>query len=117
MKLLFDENLSPTLVSRLATEFPGSRHVEDLGLRGRSDEDIWAYARAEGFTIVSKDNDFRQMAVLQGPPPKVIWLSIGNVGSRFIAELIARRASLIGAFIESADESLLVLEAGAVEGA
>lgn len=116
MKLLFDENLSPTLVSRLATEFPGSRHVEDLGLRGCSDGDVWAYARTHDFTIVSKDNDFRQMAFLGGPPPKVIWLSVGNAGTRATAELIAHHVSLIAAFAASADECLLVLEASAAEG-
>ena len=34
----------------------------------------WAYARDHGYTIVSKDNDFRQYAFLYGPPPKVLWL-------------------------------------------
>ncbi|MFA6289264.1 MAG: DUF5615 family PIN-like protein [Opitutaceae bacterium] len=38
MRLLFDENLSPSLVTRLASVFPGSVHVRDTGLRGRPDE-------------------------------------------------------------------------------
>lgn len=51
MKLLFDENLSPKLVSGLAPEYPGSAHVRGVALRGAEDHQIWSYARAEGFTI------------------------------------------------------------------
>jgi predicted nuclease of predicted toxin-antitoxin system len=32
MKLLFDQNLSPRLVERLASIYPGSSHVEKVGL-------------------------------------------------------------------------------------
>ena len=32
MKLLFDQNLSPKLVNRLADLFPGSGHVQSVGL-------------------------------------------------------------------------------------
>jgi predicted nuclease of predicted toxin-antitoxin system len=40
--------------------------------------------------IVSKDADFFQRAVLYGPPPKVVWLGIGNGPTR-IAEAVLRR--------------------------
>jgi predicted nuclease of predicted toxin-antitoxin system len=81
MRLLFDENLSPRLVGLLHDPYRGSRHVEDLGLRGQSDRTIWDYARQNEYVIVSKDNDFRQLSFLLGPPPKVIWLSVGNAGT------------------------------------
>ena len=41
MKLLFDENLSPKLPRLLATEFPNSLHVRDIGMKGFADEIIW----------------------------------------------------------------------------
>ena len=62
MKLLFDENLSARLVELLASEFPGSVHVEQVLGRGRSDAEVWEFARANGYAIASKDNDFRQRA-------------------------------------------------------
>ena len=40
MKLLFDENLSPRLPQLVATTFPESQHVRELGLKGRTDEEI-----------------------------------------------------------------------------
>ena len=47
MKLLFDENLSPQLVSYLAEVFPNSRHVELLGMRGSTDTEIWNRAKRQ----------------------------------------------------------------------
>lgn len=80
MKLLFDENVSPRLAQRLASEFPGSAHVRDAGLRGADDWRIWEYARNGGFAIVSKDTDFRERSYVDGAPPKVV--SSGLMGGR-----------------------------------
>ena len=43
-KFLIDENLSPRLVGLLSEVFPGSTHIRDVGLKGRSDDQIWIYA-------------------------------------------------------------------------
>ena len=37
MKILFDENLNPALISGLAVEYPGSIHVTEVDLRGAPD--------------------------------------------------------------------------------
>ena len=110
MKLLFDQNLSRRLVSRLATEFPDSAHVADIGLAQATDEEIWAHAGAEGFVVVSKDSDFRQLAFLHGPPPKVVWLRVGNVTTDAIHELLAASVAVLEAFDHSDEEALLVLD-------
>jgi predicted nuclease of predicted toxin-antitoxin system len=72
VKLLLDENLSPRLVKLLADAYPGSVHVSEAGLRGAADQRIWEHARAAGYTIVSKDDDFRQRSLFEGTPPKVV---------------------------------------------
>ena len=84
-------------------------------LPGATDAAIWAYARNNGYTIVSKDNDFRQQAFLHGPPPKVIWLSIGNAGTAAIASLIQSRIETIRIFDADPEHSLLVLEGKATQ--
>jgi len=33
--------------------FPGSEHVDRIGLGGSSDEDVWRYAKNNGFMLVS----------------------------------------------------------------
>jgi predicted nuclease of predicted toxin-antitoxin system len=112
VKLLLDENLSPRLIRRLATLFPGSQQVDHVGLHGRRDRVIWDYAGFHRFTIVSKDNDFRQLSFLKGPPPKVVWLSVGNAGTDVIGDLLERSYQRIAAFLEDPEEGLLVLELG-----
>ena len=56
MKLLFDANLSPKLVRRLADLFPGSVHLFDLPLpRDAQDHVIWAYAKHAGLDIAASE--------------------------------------------------------------
>ena len=109
MKLLFDENLSPRLADQLDALFPASKHVGSVGLGGRSDQEIWDYAAEHGFIIVSKDNDFRQRCFVVGPPPKVIWLSVGNAGTTVIRALLESGHAAVAAFAQNPDEALLVL--------
>ena len=72
MKLLFDQNLSRKLVSRLADIFPGSSHVRFHGLPEADDGEIWEFARVQAFCIVTQDADFADRSRLYGAPPKVI---------------------------------------------
>ena len=55
MKLLFDQNLSPRLVIRLADLFPDSNHVYAFDLDRAQDHEVYEYARREGFMLVTKD--------------------------------------------------------------
>ena len=109
MKLLFDENLSPRLVAELSFLWPGSTHVETIGLRGATDVAIWDYARANDFAIVSKDDDFRSLALVRGAPPKVIWLQVGNASTSAIATLLRNHALTVAGFAAEPLESLLAL--------
>ena len=43
---------------------------------------FWEYAHKEGFAIVSKDTDFRERSYVEGAPPKVVWLDVGNAGTK-----------------------------------
>jgi predicted nuclease of predicted toxin-antitoxin system len=70
----------------------GSTHIELLGMRGVSDAAIWTHARDGNFIIVSKDDDFRSLALVRGPPPKVIWLQIGNASTAAVADLLRANA-------------------------
>jgi predicted nuclease of predicted toxin-antitoxin system len=109
MKLLFDENLSPRLVARLAAEFPGSAHVRDLGMAAAGDPVIWAFAAANGFVIVSKDTDFQHRALLFGFPPKVIWIRLGNCSTATVVNLLRSRLADIQAFEADPTASFLAL--------
>ncbi len=109
MKILFDANLSPALVPRLAVEYPGSAHVRDVSLRSATDAQIWDYAKTHGFVIASKDTDFRERSFVEGFPPKVIWLDVGNAGTAPIAVLLRREQHRVEIFAAATDASLLIL--------
>jgi len=116
LKLLFDANLSPKLVGRLAQLFPDSAHVFDTGLaRHTSDESIWEYARANGFTIVTADSDFLDLAGLQGAPPKVIQLENCNYRTAQVENLLRRHAIWI-ADLEQSSKATLVIRSTSLIG-
>jgi predicted nuclease of predicted toxin-antitoxin system len=100
MKLLFDQNLSYKLCGLIAETFPESSHVGVSGLSEAGDREVWDYAKANGFAIVSQDADFAEMATLLGSPPKVIWLRVGNQSTEVISTLLRHHAKLILAFGE-----------------
>ena len=109
MKLLFDANLSPKLVGRLAALFPGSVHVFDTGLaRFTSDESVWEYARANGFTIVTADSDFLDLAQSRGTPPKVVQLESCNYRTAQVERLLRRHAILIAELERSSRATLVI---------
>jgi predicted nuclease of predicted toxin-antitoxin system len=109
VKLLFDQNLSRFLVGRFAEEFPDSVHVAEVGLDQATDREVWEYARAGGYVIVSKDSDFRQLAFLFGPPPKVVWLRVGNASTTDIVSLLRESIDVVEEFADGGEDALLVL--------
>lgn len=110
MKLLFDQNLSPHLVDALVDLYPGSAHVRGLGLARADDRDVWDHAGTHGFTVVSKDSDFHQLAFLHGPPPKAVWLRIGNCTTEDVEQMLRSWHGQVEAFGRHPDEAFLVLE-------
>ena len=66
MRLLFDQNQSRRLVKLLRDQFPDSSHVAPVGLGTSTDREVWDYAKAHGYIVVSKDSDFGQLAFLFG---------------------------------------------------
>ena len=65
-------------MNRLADIFPGSSHVQFHALTEADDSEIWEFAKAQNFCIVTQDADFAERSHLYGAPPKVIWLRCGN---------------------------------------
>lgn len=94
--LLFDQNISPHLVTSLADLYPGSCHVEKVGLARSLDQTVWEYARQNGFIIVTKDAGFTELGFLQGFPPKVIWIRRGNCSTRNIEKILRDNFEAIG---------------------
>ncbi|MBN3927863.1 DUF5615 family PIN-like protein [Nostoc sp. NMS4] len=109
MKLLFDENLSPKLPTRLSDLFPDSLHVRDVGMKATIDPIVWNYAKDNDLMIVSKDADMHDFSLVFGNPPKVIWLRLGNCSTLQVENLLRREFSTIKLFYEDENSSLLAL--------
>jgi predicted nuclease of predicted toxin-antitoxin system len=88
MKLLFDQNLSPNLVTKLADLFPGSNHVFWLGLAEVDDREVRSYAEKNDFIIVTKDVDYSDLYMLFGFPPRIIWIRRGNCSTATIEQIL-----------------------------
>lgn len=108
MKLLLDQNLSPRLVRRLADLYPDSNHVMEVGLDRSLDREVWAYARQHNYLIVTKDVDFSEFSILQGFPPKVIWIRRGNCSTQDIESILRENFDAIKVMTE--DENTGILE-------
>jgi predicted nuclease of predicted toxin-antitoxin system len=101
--------LAARLVPALARIYPASVHVSDVGLLGASDLAIWEHARENGLVLVSKDEDFHRLSVLFGPPPKVIWIRLGNCTTEDIVRLLHQHRSEVDAFLKHQDAGFLAL--------
>ena len=109
MSFVLDHNLSPTLVRWLATVYPGSRHVRDVGLSRAADLLVWNYAIEHRLAIVSKDGDYHQLSFVYGPPPKVIWIRLSNCSTNQVAELLKLREAEIRAFLADPEGAIILL--------
>ena len=109
MKLLFDQNLSPKLIVQLADLYPGSVHVEAVGLGTDLDSAVWNYARRNNCLIVTKDADFSEMGLLTGFPPKIIWIRRVNCSTKEIAKILREAFASIQAMEKEPGVGVLML--------
>ncbi|MFZ4695765.1 MAG: DUF5615 family PIN-like protein [Verrucomicrobiia bacterium] len=78
MNFLVDHHLPIALVRWLQSKGHASTHVCDAQLNRSQDVDIWNYAAQHGQTIISKDEDFIDLALLRTEAVPVVWVRIGN---------------------------------------
>lgn len=82
--------------------------VLDLGLRDASDRAIFDAARRADAVVLTKDQDFVEMLLRHGPPPRILWLTSGNTSNARVRELLERAWPRLIALLQ-AGESLVEL--------
>lgn len=65
MRLLLDANLSPRLLRLLRDAGYDATHVVEVDLLTAADPEIFDYAVAEGFAVVTADSDFPMLLALR----------------------------------------------------
>jgi predicted nuclease of predicted toxin-antitoxin system len=91
------------LINRLADVFPESSHVVFHGLSENTDTEIWEFAKAHDFCIVTQDADFAERSRLYGSPPKVAGLRCGNTSTGEVESLIRSGAEAIQELLPNTD--------------
>jgi predicted nuclease of predicted toxin-antitoxin system len=86
MKFLIDAQLPPALVSWLAEQGFEAQHVANISMSDASDAAIWDFAIANGFIIITKDEDFAERAFRTTPSPVIIWFRLGNSTNRALLQ-------------------------------
>jgi predicted nuclease of predicted toxin-antitoxin system len=109
MKLLFDHNLSPRIPAVLSPEFPGSKHLYELGLDRAADLEVWEFAKANDYCIVSKDSDFSDWGQVFGFPPAIIWVRTGNCSTKELITKLRRKTDVIRSLGKDGQSWILVL--------
>ncbi|NJN79643.1 MAG: DUF5615 family PIN-like protein [Anaerolineales bacterium] len=107
--LLFDQNISPRLVDKLADIYPNSAHVFNLGMGDAMDIEIWEYARKNDYMIVTKDADFSELGVVRGFPPKIVWIRRGNCSTQDIENILRDNFDEVKMLSEDKNTGILIL--------
>lgn len=108
MKLLLNANISWRLVEKFKEHFEECLHVDYIGLIvPAKDNEIWNYAKENNCIIVTNDEDFLNMLVLKGFPPKVILLKTGNQSKEFVRSIIINHLKEIKNLSESNEYGLI----------
>ncbi|MBF0455787.1 MAG: DUF5615 family PIN-like protein [Magnetococcales bacterium] len=107
MKLFLDQNLSRRMAPMLQERFPGTVSAALLNMKRSSDQEIWEYARENGFVIVTRDSDFQDMSVVLGSPPPVIRLLMRNPSWRYVGGRLLEIESSILESLESGEIAYL----------
>lgn len=107
MKLLLDENLSWRMIKMLESISEEIIHVSNLKITQPGDDiSIWNYAKKNGFTIISKDDDFEKIVLMRKAPPKLIYLKTYNLDTKKLVDLMIENKDKIIEFVNSNDNDI-----------
>jgi len=108
-----DAQLSPYLARWLTSTFDvGAKPVRELGLRDARDREIFLAAREAGAVVLTKDSDFVLLLEQLGPPPQVLWLTVGNTSNAHLKEILSRSFSPAQRMLLNGEPLVEISEAG-----
>lgn len=101
MKLLVDMNLSPRWVKMLADVGVDAAHWSALGAMNAPDSEIMAYAKTNGYVVLTHDLDFGAiLAATQGEKPSVVQIRAEDVSPDVIGRQVGAALQQMAAELE-----------------
>ncbi len=102
MNFLVDNQLPLALARHLEALGSPCQQVSDVNLDHATDREVWNHAAANGYTIISKDEDFLHLSIADPNGPSWIWVRLGN----------CRKPVLLAAFNRCWSNVLVELNSG-----
>lgn len=94
MKIWIDAQLPPSLAPWITHNFDVTAlSLKALSLRDAKDIEIFEAAKFADAIIMTKDSDFIDLVCRLGSPPKIIWITCGNVTNRNLRQLLTATLS------------------------
>jgi predicted nuclease of predicted toxin-antitoxin system len=86
-----DAQLSPALAPWLTDTFGvAALSLKRLGDRDVSDREIFQSARDAKAVVITKDSDFVRLLERFGPPPQVVWVTLGNTSNANMKAVLSK---------------------------
>jgi predicted nuclease of predicted toxin-antitoxin system len=86
-----DAQLSPALAPWITSEFGVKAYsVKWLGYRDAEDCVIFQAAHQANAVVVTKDSDFLRLLDEFGPPPQIVWITLGNTSNAHMRDVLRR---------------------------
>jgi predicted nuclease of predicted toxin-antitoxin system len=86
-----DAQLSPALAPWITSEFGVEAYsVKWLGYRDAEDCVIFQAAHQANAVVVTKDSDFLRLLDEFGPPPQIVWITLGNTSNAHMRDVLRR---------------------------
>jgi predicted nuclease of predicted toxin-antitoxin system len=96
-RFLVDESVDGEVAEYLRSKKYNARHVREIGLGGRSDEDVLAYAWKHSRMLVTHDTDFLNERIYpEYKNPGVLIIPGGSGDYMTMARALGRAIALVG---------------------
>ena len=109
MKFLIDTQLPPSLAALFSWKGHVGKHTSSWpDGHFMDDKEILSIAREENFIIVTKDKDFLNHFLVQGFPPAVLMLALGNISNQVLTQIISSNFDSIDTAFQSGSHFLIL---------
>lgn len=83
---------------------------QKFNLERKDDFEVRKFAKENEFVVVTQDADFFEMMLMNGFPPKIIWIRCGNTSSKYILNLLVENMDVIVKFESNPEIGCIEIE-------